>query len=220
MSKELAELVRLMEANETQALNATYTKGWDMRTAGSFLVAVTLAVLTMAQAEQKPQDILGWRDARWGMTMDEVRNACPEVQSVRDKKDLLVISNLDIAGSSFEAKFVFSTDTKLLRNILLTITDPNATSRGMGCAPFDRVTAALMEKYGQPASTVSNENGKKVTWLFPSTTIYLSCTSMALDYRSLRVVPGYSRSETPPVQYLDTLVIDYGPPEKTTAKNP
>lgn len=220
LSEDPAGRVRLPGANEMEAHGATHTKGSHMRITVLSLLAMTLAVLTMAQAQQKPQDVVGWRDARWGMTMDEVRTACPEVQTARDKKDLLVISNLDFGGVSFKAEFFFGTDTKLLRNIVLTMTDPKFTSRGTACAPFDGLATALMEKLGPPASVVSNSSGRKATWLFPSTTIYLNCTSVMNDFGVIRDLRGMAQSKPVPAQFIDTLIIDYIPPERTAAKSP
>jgi len=154
----------------------------------------------------------------WGSAMPLNRSRPSE--NARDQRDQLIISNLDVAGTMFEARFFFDTDTRLLRNIVLNLTDPDYTSRGQGCAPFDKLAAALMEQYGPPASTVFKKDGKKATWLYPSTTIYLSCTPMVNDFNAIRPMPGMSRSEPVPAQYIDTLIIDFVPPDKTTAKKP
>ena len=155
------------------------------------------------QATQNPserKDLLGWRDTRWGMTVDEVLKACPEAQEPKEKPEalrypnmhttcFLVVPDLEIAGKTFEARFLFADDTKLLKRVLLRITTPGY-SEGKGCTVFDQVALAIIAKYGQPTTKTKNTfNGDVSTWLFPTSTITLECIpderfgSLSIQYK-------------------------------------
>ena len=119
-----------------------------------------------AQDPNERMDLLGWRDTRWGMTVDQVLKACPEAQEPKEKPGalhypnmhttcLLVVPDLEIAGKTFVARFLFADDTKLLRMVLLRLTSPGYSGSD-ACKPYDQVALAIIAKYGQPTTKTKN----------------------------------------------------------------
>jgi hypothetical protein len=111
----------------------------------------SLAVLCVAS-----ENVQGWRDARWGMTPDQVIAALPG-EAVRagtdqftDTNILVAIPSVQIERSKFKATFLFTPGTQRLKQIKLLSTPSNVDE-------FSMLEEKLTGKYGKP-EIVSNDD--------------------------------------------------------------
>jgi hypothetical protein len=134
--------------------------------------AILIAPLLLAQA---PKDIEGWREAKWGMTKDQVLQAfqgeAKQEPPIKTKHGFIdgevSIKKFTVNDLDTSARFEFNNDTGKLNRIVL---EPAGVSRMLFDEWYKAMLPLLIEKYGQP--TVRNEravNGS--VWTFPSTTI-------------------------------------------------
>ena len=143
-----------------------------------FPLLLTIPLLLSAQP---PKDIEGWRDAKWGMTKDQVLQAFPgEAQQeppIKTKRGLIDgdMTIKKFAVNDWQARARFEFHTGQLDRIVL---EPTGASSVLSNEWYKAMLPLLIERYGQP--TVRNEphvaNGsvtESAIWSFPSTTIEL-----------------------------------------------
>ena len=130
-----------------------------------------------------------WREARWGMTKDEVVAAFPgEAQKVPQPVPFaqpqagsaltpgsgeVVIPSYEADGATFRVLFAFP--SKALDRIHLDAIKP-------GAATCEDVEKALTSRHGEPAQrgkTGNSLKGDELTWKRPDQTIVLSCAGVA-----------------------------------------
>jgi hypothetical protein len=150
----------------------------------NFIVAcvLLLSVATQASAD----DILGWQNTRWGMTVDQASVALGSegrrVEPPEKFKSLYapLKSRIQISGSDLEVFLQFSDQTKTLKQVLL------RSSTG-GLSLWDTLRDLLTEKYGAPVQI-----GKDREWRFKSTIIELDHLLIpgVVDQVSIRYYPA------------------------------
>jgi hypothetical protein len=144
---------------------------------------VAALLLTPLLLAQPPKDIEGWREAKWGMTKDQVLQAFPgeakQGPPIKFKRGfidgIVSIDKFVVSDLNTRALFQFNRDSGCLQRILL---EPSGGTAALFSEWYKRMLPLLIEKYGQP--TVRSEpralNGnvnESVVWSFPSTTIEL-----------------------------------------------
>jgi hypothetical protein len=151
-------------------------------------VAAALLIATTLFAADDPG---GWTAAKWGMSLDQIRQAVPSAADlttpepartlyIGGKKFLAIlgVDPLDIAGFAWRAHFLL--DRQKLFAVVLMPGDKTATS----VQEFSRVEGLLVEKYGRPferhvGSATEFPDIRSAQWSFPTTTVTLTYT----DYR-------------------------------------
>jgi hypothetical protein len=141
-----------------------------------------------AQTATSLKDVLGWQEARWGMTTEELQKQFGGKLSKRVKKDYAVkgekryayadyeIKGLDLADDVFDVDFLMDIDTHQLIGIRVqTAEDKQYDSQAR--VIFEKVEKSLQQKYGTPGHA-ENEPGRTIStrtrrWVFPTTTIEL-----------------------------------------------
>jgi hypothetical protein len=146
---------------------------------GVFLVA---AVLSPTSGAHPLDDVLGWQNTRWGMTPSEVSRSIESLKlSVTPLPppyaralgaDAPFKTSVEIAGSHYDAIFLFSADTQRLDRVLVRTLD---FSREHALALHGRLLRALTEQYGPPGETESGGTTASLTrWTFRTTTVILT----------------------------------------------
>lgn len=144
-----------------------------------------LALALYGQA--RPQDIDGWDEVKWGMTVDQVRaaydaDAQPQTQ---DEWTLLQLQPVTIAGVEMGVQVGARQASGKVSSVRLWsyFGIPNSNPKASG-RDFDTLRTFLIGKYGAPVNedTTRGENGrlvKTVTWKFPSTAVVLTLEQSA-----------------------------------------
>jgi hypothetical protein len=137
-----------------------------------------------------PQDVLGWQEARWGMTAADLRRTFGEALQQRPRRAgetttgvEYVLPQVLLHDASFTVHFHMDTSTHHLTTIVL---QWNHTAEGPPRqASFVRLATVLSHQYGAP--TAHHEAFKfeslvrSRTWTFPTTNIALQNSSNRLS---------------------------------------
>jgi hypothetical protein len=125
--------------------------------------------------------VLGWQDARWGMTEDDlVRTFGSSLQRL-PKRELFqgayvdqVIPNFILNGEVFTVRFQMDPRTKRLIQILIRLDQMDSSSSRSDA--FFSVEELLQQKYGAPTYK-KDETEHLISldrrWVYPTTTIEL-----------------------------------------------
>jgi hypothetical protein len=129
------------------------------------LVYAIFSLLLTSVAHATPESVNGWRQARWGMTEEQVMKTFKgEAVSVEQPKTTLTMRGLvqipafSLASTSFEVTFWFA--DKHLQQISLT----KDMSYPGGRNYFRIIESMLREKYGPPATDRSSDNSSPAAW--------------------------------------------------------
>jgi hypothetical protein len=122
-----------------------------------------------------PNDVVGYGKTTWGMTAEEVYKVeSPRIirldSPIKFTKSNapLVIKNIEIASQEFEAIFLFNDSDNSFKQVNLTSLERK--NSGINSRTFNSLENLLTNKYGSPTY---KDEGKVVTWKFPSTVIEL-----------------------------------------------
>jgi hypothetical protein len=143
---------------------------------------LTAAVLALASPAYPVDDVPGWQNTRWGMTMSEVRKSVeslglplaplPAPYARALGADAPFKTSVEIAGGHYDAIFLFAEETQRLGRVLIRTVD---FSRQHALALHDALLRALTERYGEPGETDSRGSVASLTrWTFKTTTVVLS----------------------------------------------
>jgi hypothetical protein len=162
------------------------------------LIAVVPLLLTIA-AEQPSASTPAWREAKWGMTEEEVLAAFPgearrlpkPVVFSEQATATLEIPSVDVAGKPYNVTFQFSPATRKLVHIQLKHESDTAPISVM----FDELRTRLIEKYGQPADHSEGGDTRDITWFQNDTEIQLALIDLISGTKILMraVLINYSR---------------------------
>ncbi len=152
---------------------------WRRRLAAIGLVGLCL-VEPPAEAAP-PDDVLGWRAARWGMTQPELQAsfgfalaALPGRWQYGGAYAERAILNLSFADQRFIAFFQMGETTGRLQQVLL-----ERQPRQTGPSAYEAVLGALQQEYGPPyAQCPPDRPGaavkvREARWVFPTTTVHV-----------------------------------------------
>jgi len=124
---------------------------------------------------QTSSDIKGWRDAEWGMSVEEVQKIFnTELSEIDNPKAFpndyypFMIKSYEIAGQKYDIKFIFKKDNHTLYQIkIVKMLEYGSSWRNI----IVELDAALTEKYGTPY--FKSEDPYNCKWSLPSTKIEL-----------------------------------------------
>lgn len=171
------------------------------------LVLVILAAPSLLGAPPKTAatpafaDVLGWREARWGMTRAELVRLFPAaapplpldvaMPTPTPGHGSLVLAVVEIAGRTYSATGSYDDARGLYAVSLVPSKERLGFSEAHAMA--SSLEAALSEKYGPPHVRQDSTFPKRI-WRFPSTRIQLMFLGVAeVDHGGL--VLTYSRSD-------------------------
>lgn len=129
------------------------------------------------------KDVQGWREAKWGMTENEILEAFKGEAVRLDKIEewgqlnlyaFIGINNYDIDGNKYGVYFAMDKTAKTLKRIQIYLLD---TTSGLVRNRFRDLEKLLTEKYGAPSFKDASDkilNKIVVSWNFPSTIIELN----------------------------------------------
>ena len=144
-----------------------------------------LPALLWAQADQR-----GYRDTRWGMSLQEVQAASKDKLSLVTPPHeggagwVMLKAPLTVAGVALTQKYVFDREGKALQEVLLVDDTTSSTD-----ANFSDLHAALTQKYGAPVTTTQDPRRRTALWRGAATTIELrliralGVTVISISYR-------------------------------------
>lgn len=134
-----------------------------------------------ASATSKPSDVLGWQDARWGMTEEDIVRTFGSAVQRLPQKELFrnayvdqIIPNFTVNGEVYTVRFQMDPRTKRLIQIMIRLDQMESSSSRADA--FFGLEELLKQKYGAPA--YKKEETQHVIslerrWIFPTTTILL-----------------------------------------------
>jgi hypothetical protein len=155
-----------------------------MKFAACIIVLVLCCVGTKAQTS--PKEVNGWRDAKWGMTEEQVQELFKsEVTRLSEEgrndkyHSSIFIPAYEIEGTKFKVQFLFANVTNTLSKVTLSPTEETSLLYPQSLSK--RIEALLTEKYGSPTSRTRPEDKQDIPemasfealWKFPSTIIRL-----------------------------------------------
>lgn len=162
--------------------------------------------------ESRPQDdsdIVGWDQARWGMTEDEVRHAFGERAEHHEPVSYAAwYSTIQVAGVYFgeveyAADMLFGKGNRQLSGINIRPVD--ASKIADGDLEFSRISKVLELKYGPPTKSDTTSS----IWSFPSTTVKAShVTILAKSDIGIYFRPGPDYQDLLSQQLPSDLVYD------------
>ena len=148
-------------------------------------------------------DVVGWRDARWGMSTDELIGADMRGLTAlpgrweygRSYADHAVMG-AQLGSLAFDAFFQMNKQTERLEQVLLERRRAGATP-----AAFKTLLGSLIREYGEPSETCrqAKQGGDPqryaLIWRFPTTTVHASF----LDFSSMEVLDRDPRPPSVPL---------------------
>jgi hypothetical protein len=135
----------------------------------------------------------GYRDARWGMTMEEVKKVAPDAQASWRFPTSLVVFNDRVAGKPARVVFRFAEDRLIIVMVQFMETHPDSKSKYVN--DYDEIEKVLTTKYGEPEKKVDDWSGhliKFIAWSTDKTDVQLACRG---DDRELGVTIRYASRE-------------------------
>jgi hypothetical protein len=140
-----------------------------------FIVLVTFRSNSIAQ----PKDVEGWRDARWGMTENQILEKFKgEAVKLKVKKNIISkystigINEITIDSNKYTVYFLFDTSNTLQQvNINLV----SSASRKTIETIFNSLISSFIKTYGKPIAEKDRTREKfrniGALWIFPTTDI-------------------------------------------------
>jgi len=130
---------------------------------------IVLVLLNFGYAySQTMNDVNGWRDAVWGMSVDSVKNLFTKEKIIENTAkqtehpfSLFRIAEYEVSDLMYEINFFFTENTLKLNQITI--------SRVMGFSEIALVESNFTGNYGKPF--VKEEHPYLCKWNFPSTII-------------------------------------------------
>jgi hypothetical protein len=158
------------------------------KTSTAFAIFLLLVGIHSVTAQQN--DVKGWREARWGMTEEQILSAFKgEAVRLNEPENYdswyasVGIPKYDISGEAYFVHFLMGKKSKTLQQV--NIIAAEATKEFIDNA-FTRLEQILTEKYGTPSFRDEKDERKQVIWNYPSTVITLSYMNMkSIDFKNL-----------------------------------
>lgn len=159
-----------------------------MKKIAVFLSLVGLVLALSVSCYSQAQDVLGWQDARWGMSeKDIIRVFGSRLQKLSKREVFLkfhvdyVIPQFEFDGGVYTVLFQMADETNRLEQVLIRLYEKEA--RIPREQSFNSLASSLAREFGEP----TNKNDQRYrfldrfsgvafdrTWKFPSTTVELS----------------------------------------------
>lgn len=171
-----------------------------------FRTTIVLVVLMfcVVSSYSQTEDVLGWQDARWGMSEDELLakfksqvTKLPKKENFSNSYVDYVISDYEIESFKYTVYFHMDKDSSKLCQIV--IRDNVTKSLVSRDRLFPFLESLLTRKYGVPGYKKEEKKPSDVSlerqWIFPTTTISLSYLWMSigeLNSLTIRYFPSKS----------------------------
>jgi hypothetical protein len=176
-----------------------------------FAVCILVFCCLGATAQTPPKDVNGWRDAKWGMTEEQLKEAfksevtlVPEPSVNGDLHSFFAIPVYEIAGTKFKVVFSLDNDTKTLKAV--TMRPTNASDAFYPQALFKRLEALLTEKYGSPTRRTRPEDKQDT----PS----MTSVDAVWEFASTKISLGYLEFSEPTMKQSNLFSLTYEKPSK------
>ncbi len=174
----------------------------EMMKINRILSLLGLLFLLSAPGFTQPKDVLGWQDARWGMSEKDIISVfglkakkLPERQLFLGRYVDYAIPEFVIAGKMFTVFFQMDNDSNKLSQVLVRFNEMKSrTSRE---DIFNRLVSSLAREYGAPSVKSDERQSFLVkfnrirlnrTWKFPTTTVELNYGWDSQIYASLLTI--------------------------------
>jgi hypothetical protein len=155
-----------------------------MKTVTVRLLSLLALAAAMGLGQTQEQDVKGWSTAKWGMSLQQIREAFPSAGVVKPAKEDYTAfgrlkSHVMLATLHASAWFEFPADQDKLCAVNLDVDNARANRP----QAFETLKSELTEQYGKPATSQSVSDGnasgsgavtKSVVWRLTSTTITLT----------------------------------------------
>jgi hypothetical protein len=139
------------------------------------------AIAPSFAADEASRDVVGWREATWGMTSEQLVGLFgKELQKLDERLHYggayvdYVIPNYELVGSRFTVRFQMAEAADSLQQIFIALDDTNLAQTFL----YDELESLLTRRYGQ-GPTYSNDSAagsivsRSREWVFPTTTVAL-----------------------------------------------
>jgi hypothetical protein len=154
------------------------------------LLAFSLICPLLTFSQQK--DVLGWREARWGMTEEEILKAFKGEVKVLNKKEIFKdmyasvgINNYDIEGDKYTVFFQMDDDKKILKQINISATGDSYSYS----IRFKSLAQIFTEKYGTPSFKDDGPYTSVIAWNFRTSIIELTYMHMkSPNFENLTII--------------------------------
>jgi len=153
-------------------------------------VLVLVVCLATAYSIGQEKDIKGWRNAKWGMSEDELlstfRGEAVRLDKISEWPDMFAsiwIKDYDIAGNNYDVFFQMDKKSKLLKQVLI-----GGKGKREYSFEFQKLEQMLTEKYGAPSYKTSSNIATKEAWNYPSTIIELLTLHVINRFSTLSLV--------------------------------
>ena len=145
-------------------------------------ISVVLILSVALFCQDKPKDVDGWDQIKWGMTIADARSRYGIEAKPENTADwmLLTLKPVRIAGVEMSVQAVAPRATEKISSVRLWSYFGLTTSTpGAGPKDFDTLRKQLTDDYGPPAKEETTRGLnfrllKTVAWSFPSTRIELN----------------------------------------------
>jgi hypothetical protein len=183
--------------------------GYKWKFAACILVLVFCCL--GASAQTPPKDVSGWRDAKWGMTEEQLQKLfksevtrLPQTRRGSAYHSNLVIPAYEVAGTKFEVTFNIDNETNTLAEVTLRPTDES--SLYFPQALFKRLEALLAEKYGSPTRRTRPEDKQD--------TPGMASVEAVWEFASTKISLGYLEHSQPTMKQFNLFSLSYEKPSK------
>ena len=163
-----------------------------------FTVLVVCFIVLSGFLYAQPKDLPGYKNTRWGMTEQEIKDAMKEeAVPLKSKKSIglgqsystIGLKNISIDSNDFIGYFVMNKETDRLTQVNLEIIAQNIDDN---YDSFNSMVKELSKEYGKPTALYTSIYPEakrpiaKAVWMFPSTIIFYISWGKDLDKSMLQ----------------------------------
>lgn len=155
----------------------------------AFIGMVIICMIGTITVQGQQKDVKGWREAKWGMTEDEIIKAFKgeaiHLEKIEDWPDFYApvgINDFMIEGEPYKVRFLMSKSKKVLQQVSI------FAEGGFFNLRYKKLEQLLTEKYGAPSFKNVSDDKSTVAWNFPFTIIeltYMNIKSIKFENLSL-----------------------------------
>jgi hypothetical protein len=155
----------------------------------AFIGMVIICMIGTITVQGQQKDVKGWREAKWGMTENEIlitfKGEAVRLEKIEEYSSWYApigIIDYEIAGDKYKVHFLIDKDKKVLQQVNI------IADEGFKEIRYKKLEQILTEKYGTPSFKNSDKNESKIAWNFPSTIIELTYIHMKPVIENLTVI--------------------------------
>jgi hypothetical protein len=168
-----------------------------MKMTKKIAICFFVLLLFVLPCYSQKEDILGWQDARWGMTEKQLQETFKSELTKLPKREIFAqaytdyaIPDYEIEGRKYTVYFQMDKETNKLSQVLVRYNEMK--SRFSQDIYFNGLESLLTRKYGTAGYKKDDKKSGHISlerqWVFPTTTIDLSYSWMDLIDFSLLTI--------------------------------